>query len=102
MTHMTRDSDAWSRRWTNASLGQPDWFIAFARPCYGVGQQILVGTIADAIIRNAIADDFPFPIITILHLSFVLTSPHQCSPREIHDFFFSRLLKKSLFDVVGV
>ncbi|MCK6451116.1 MAG: hypothetical protein L6R19_09725 [Alphaproteobacteria bacterium] len=80
------DAEAWSRRWGNVRHGQPNWFIRFASACYRSGRDVLVGPIAEAIIRTARLEDFPSPTITIRHLTFVLTSPHGCTPTEVEKF----------------
>jgi len=85
------DAEAWSRRWSNVHQGQPNWFTGFALSCYRAGRDVLVGPIADAIIRSARREDFPSPGITIRHLSFLLASPHRCTPDEV-DALFSRCL----------
>ena len=87
----TIDTEAWSRRWANAHLGRPDWFRGFASFCYGAGRGDLVCPIAEAIIRIARAEDFPSPGVTIIHLTFILTSPHRCSPSEVEEFFAQHL-----------
>jgi hypothetical protein len=80
------ESTTWAQRWKDVRLGQPHWFIGFASTCYHVDQDGLVGPIAEAIIRNARADDFSPHTITIRHLSFVLSSPHRCTAAEIDEF----------------
>ena len=81
------DAESWSRRWSKSTLGQPQWFRSFATYCYRAGRADLVGVVANAIVREGQADDFPSPGITILHLNFILASPHDCTPAEVEDFF---------------
>jgi hypothetical protein len=81
------DAGAWSLKWSNFAHGPPHWFIGFALSCYSAGRHDLVGTIAEAIIRLAVAEDFTSRGVTVRHLSFLLTSPHECTPAEVETFF---------------
>ena len=81
------NAEAWSRHWMNTNHGQPSWFRGFASLFYRANRSDLVGITAQAIIRTAHDADFPSPSITILHLTYILTSSHGCTPREVANFF---------------
>jgi hypothetical protein len=80
------DVETWSRQWRKVNCGQPHWFIGFASSCYRQDRAVLVGPIAAAIISTARVEDFPSPSITIRHLTYIVTAPHECTPGQVEQF----------------
>jgi len=85
------DAGDWSRHWGMTHHRQPTWFRGFASLCYRTDRPDLLGITAEAIIQTAHPDDFPSNLVTIIHLSFILTSPHGCTAEQVGEFFARRL-----------